>query len=872
MNALIVLDGSDVPGEQVGGKGAALNRLIATGVTVPATGVITSDAYHRFIGESGLSSYLDELRASPPPAPADLDRAAAEVDAAFLEAPMSAQFETEILDLAHQIMGDGQLAIRSSATAEDLESASFAGQYRSLLEIDLDDRIIEAVRLVWSSLWLPAPRAYRTHAGVDDQDLAMAVVVMRLVDAKRAGVVFTVNPSGDGSDLRVEAVDGLAEALVSGEVTPDAWNLSRSGPRRPTVDPVIDEVVQAALSIERRFDAPQDVEWAHDGQRLWIVQARPITTLVPAAKVDGFDTVIGPDDSYTTAGIGEMLPGVLSPLVWTSVRAPLDEAFRRLFDGLDALPPEADVAPFIARIRGRAVLHLDLLKAAARQVPGGSAAEIERQYFGRVLTENENDEVEARGPFKALRTMFAGVREIQARRAYRDDAELVVEAIDRLAHQPPDCHIMSNDELLRYRHRVLDLAGRAFAAEVAVAAAAANAYRGVELFLTQHIGDRAPALAQQLTAGGIDPCGAQLALQTCSIAAQALEGDELRRLATNATSSEQFRSALTTTSSGARLRELVDAELAHAGSASVFAGATWGESDELAWNLIVQAITTEARGRREMVTPQDRLDQLAEVEAEFTTSRKYRLQRVMTGQIVDVRKRMLHRLVFDAVEFLHLRERTKSAVLLLGGELRRIHLALGHRLHGEGGLENPLAIDLLSAAELEAAFDDAAPSAWEIDRRRRALAHLEEQPSLPQLFTGDPSRARGTVGTDSDHFTGWAASGGTYEGTARVITKASEPLEPGDILVARTTDPAWTPLFLTAGAIVVEEGGPLSHAAIIAREFQLPAVLNVPGLIERLAGRDRISLHVDGDEGTVTILDLDTTADPDAALTAEVNA
>ncbi|MEX0699470.1 MAG: PEP-utilizing enzyme, partial [Acidimicrobiia bacterium] len=110
--------------------------------------------------------------------------------------------------------------------------------------------------------------------------------------------------------------------------------------------------------------------------------------------------------------------------------------------------------------------------------------------------------------------------------------------------------------------------------------------------------------------------------------------------------------------------------------------------------------------------------------------------------------------------------------------------------------------------------------------------------------------------------TGWGASAGVYEGNARIITKATEPIEPGDILVARTTDPAWTPLFLTAGAIVVEEGGPLSHAAIIARELGLPAVLNVPGLLSRLGSQQSARLRVDGAEGSVVILDAANDAEP----------
>jgi len=314
--------------------------------------------------------------------------------------------------------------------------------------------------------------------------------------------------------------------------------------------------------------------------------------------------------------------------------------------------------------------------------------------------------------------------------------------------------------------------------------------------------------------------------------------------------------ALEQIESGAELLAAFEQELGHSGSASVFAGETWAESRDLAWQLISQAIQVHRSGRMIMADPGARDALLTEIGSGFATSWKWRFQRVVTGQIVDVRRRMLRRLVSDAVEFLFLREKTKSAVLALGGEVRRVHLAIGHRLCATGLLETPLDVDLLSTTELEPAMNGRGPSCWEIGRRRSVLQHLSENESLPQVFVGDPSRRIGEVVAPSgDTFVGWGASSGVYEGTARIITKATEPIEPGDILVARTTDPAWTPLFLTAGAIVVEEGVPLSHAAIIARELGLPAVLNLPGLLDRIGSRERVRLRVDGGSGTVAILD-----------------
>lgn len=858
--ATMRLDGSTIAAELIGGKGHALNQLIGMDARVPPTGSITTDGYRRFVRDSGLDQFISDLQHQGPPKQSDLERAAERVDTAFLQAQMPDALAKEIRELAHEVGHGSRLAVRSSATAEDMAEASFAGQYRSYLEIEDDEALFRAVKLVWASLWLPAPRAYRAHNNVPDEGLAMSVVVMRLVEAERAGVVFTIDPAGVASNLRVEAVHGLGEQLVSGEVTPEAYVLPRSVPQRPAVDDVLDEAVEAALDLEHRFGVPQDVEWAHDGEQLFIVQSRPITTVSVHADGDGFDTRIGSEHAFTTAGIAESLPGILPPLQWTTAAPLLENGFRQLFDQMNALPPAADDRPFLARVNGRAVLSLDLMKAAAAEVPGGSGDEIERQYFGRVISEPDEDSATndgVRGPLKGLRSMITGFREINARRGFRTDALTSIDATERLLVAPPNCEIATTDQLLSYRHRLLDLAGRLVAAEIAVAAAAAAAYRGVELFLEPHVGTgEAAGLAQILTSGGIDPCGAQVALHTCDLAEQALADDDLARLIRGIDPRDTaVLDKLARNDQGARLIAAVDEELGRSGSASVFGGETWAESTGLAWQLISQAVQVERSGRKPMADPADRERIITEIESGFATSWKWRFQRVVTGQVVDVRRRMLRRLVGDAVTFLHLRERTKSGVLALGGEVRRVHLTLGRRLVDAGVLDSWLDIDLLTANELEPTFAGMAPSSWEIERRRDVLERLAIEEALPQVFVGDTTRRLGDQPAPTgDTFTGWGASAGVYEGPARIITRATEPIEPGDILVARTTDPAWTPLFLTAGAIVVEEGGPLSHAAIIARELGLPAVLNVPGLVARLEEDVPVTLRIDGAKGTVDIV------------------
>ncbi|MFQ5948584.1 MAG: PEP/pyruvate-binding domain-containing protein, partial [Acidimicrobiia bacterium] len=189
-----ILSGSGVAADLVGGKAASLDRLMGIGVPVPPTGVITTDGYRAFVSGSGIQAFLEELRSASLPEPAEYGEVTKRIDEAFLTAKMPPELRDQILRLAAEMRTDGELAVRSSATAEDLAAASFAGQYRSFLEVRTEEELLRSVRLVWASLWLPAPRSYRRFRRIPEDDLAMAVVVMRLVDAKLAGVVFTVDP------------------------------------------------------------------------------------------------------------------------------------------------------------------------------------------------------------------------------------------------------------------------------------------------------------------------------------------------------------------------------------------------------------------------------------------------------------------------------------------------------------------------------------------------------------------------------------------------------------------------------------------------------------------------------------------------------
>lgn len=831
------LTGGGAPAREVGGKAAALDRLVGDGFPVPPATALTAHAYRRFVDAAGLRPFLESLSRAELPPPDRLEAEAARVDRAFLDAPMPAEVEESIRKAAWQLLADTPIAVRSSATAEDLAAASFAGQYRTFLDVETEEAMLDAVRRCWASLWGPSVRAYRRRESVPEDDLAMGVIFQAMAPAQWAGVLFTRDPQGEPNVARVEAVRGLGEDLVSGRVTPNDYRVDRGNLQirgDEEAPGFLEDLARLGLRIERRMGSPQDIEWAHDGSRLLVLQSRPITIEAPLpSDDDGFDTEPAPGATYSPVGVQEMLPGVLPPLLWTINAPMLDDAFRRLFSDLGIPAPRRD-GRFLAlgRFRGRAALDLSVLRAAARAIPGGSAAEVERQYLGRVLTDEDPAPSGGR-----LRRAAAAMRAFRIRRRVEDEVGLFSESVHFTLALGVRLSDLPARRLLAYRARVRELAWRGYGAEVAAAAGAAAAYRGVELALERWVGpDRAPLWAQRLTSGfaPAQETGRSFAEEVWDLYA----GHPASRIG----------------SEDERLLSLARRAIRHLGSAAVYGGKAWDE-DVGEIRRRIGPMLRRAGDRDAGVAPaavRARRDQaFEELRMELKDSWRYRATRILTGQLVDVRRRLLRKLAHDASRFLSLRERAKASLLVLGGEERRIILEAARRLAASGSLSDPEDVLFLADHELEEMVLGGEPvSPEEIARRRSSFRRMEEDDPLPEVFSGQPG-VEAPVPLDGDRLEGWAASPGRVRGRARVLRSLAEgrDLEQGEIIVARVTDPSWTPLFLCAGGIVLEEGGPLSHAAIVAREFGLPAVLNVKGATRSLHTGDEVEL--DGTTGAV---------------------
>lgn len=861
----VALDGGGVAGDRVGGKAAAIDRLIAAGFSVPASAAVTADAYLRFLETDEIHEAVAHL--PPVDEVDDTDAEARRLADVFAGAELPGDVAEAIVDAAAAVAGrsgaTGAVAVRSSATVEDAAAASYAGQFTSVVGCEPGDEVLDAVRRVWASAWSPAVRAYRE--AVDDRDeLAMGVLLMDVVDARHAGVVFTHDPEDD-TRLRIEMVEGAGEQLVSGDVTPERTLLPRRDPASGLGDADPDflaELAETALAVEQELGgAPQDIEWAHDGEQLWILQSRPITVEgrpegdagdgdEPArggtVADDGFDSPVD-DHAHTPAGVREMAPGVLPPLVWTLLAPRLEEGFRSLFAALGVLPvPELDQGHHvIGRFRGRAALDLDLLRAVAHRLPGQSPAELERQYVGEVVSGRADDDEDDEGASGGLRSLRPLLRAVRLRATMRKEAGVVIDATDRLLEHRPDLEELPAHELLRYHHAVLDLAARAIATEVAIAALAANAYRLLERYLATVVEPgRASGEAQRLTAGAV---GAAPPFDVEHVLGVVAPGSDLDRALDEATGDDVVQ-RIRAVEGGDQLLGRLDDVLDRAGSVRVFAGVRWRDRPDAALAALRRS---RQHGERDEIDHQVRLDEL---EHRVTSTWRWRLGRVVTGQVVDVRIRVLRRMVADAVELLGLREELKRTVLRLGGETRRVVDHVAGELTRTGALSRATDVELLSHAELlDAVTHGRLPDGDELARRRDARVEMEGAGPLPDRFDEAPDDGT-RPSTGGAILAGRGAGPGRHTGRPVIVTDAGEAdLHPGDVLVATSTDPSWTPLFVAAGALVVEHGGPLSHAAIVARELGVPAVLDVAGAVDRLTGVARVT--VDGGEGTVEILD-----------------
>lgn len=345
---ILQLDSADATLARVGGKGANLAELARAGFAVPPGFLVTTEAYHAFVAANGLAEQIVALaRKVAGDNPVALDHASEQIRALFAQGDMPAALAEPIVAAYRQLSSNAPnlpVAVRSSATAEDLPGLSFAGQQDTYLNIVGDDALLDAVRRCWGSLWTARALGYRARNGIAPDDVALAVVVQELISSEVSGVLFTANPlSGRRNEIVIDASYGLGEAIVSGQVEPDhyvvdpaSWQITgrklgakalaivpragggtdqvaRAAGEQALPDAQIRDLARTAARVAAHFGSPQDIEWAWANGRMLLLQSRPITSLYPlpeaalAAKSPrvyfSFNSVQGVVDPFTPLGL-----------------------------------------------------------------------------------------------------------------------------------------------------------------------------------------------------------------------------------------------------------------------------------------------------------------------------------------------------------------------------------------------------------------------------------------------------------------------------------------------------------------------------------------------------------------------------------------
>jgi rifampicin phosphotransferase len=877
---------------RAGGKAANLGETIRAGLPVPGGFCVTTDAYAAVASLPEVDGLLDAVASVAPDEASRLEELAAQLRSAIENAAVPEEISRTIQDAyaalgAPEGHGDVPVAVRSSATAEDLPGASFAGQQETYLNVVGAEALIEAVRRCWASLWTDRAVAYRARAGVDPRGVRSAVVVQRQIESAVAGVMFTANPlTGKRGQAVIDASPGLGEAVVSGAVTPDHFVVAfengsvlerRIGSKRLRIEPVpgggtrrvdmpgdsvtarpclsdsqLRELAQLARRVERYYGEPQDTEWAIDAQgTLWLLQSRPITTLFPLparanpARQDlrayfSFNVAQGVYAPLTTMGIQAFrLLGSGVARLWghpahDTVTGPglLVDAGHRLF---------FDVTPALRTPLGRRVLpfllgHMEVRSGEQLRAFLDDPRLAPRPGAGWTF------------PLRAASfLMRTGILK-RALRALRDPDGAVEEAISRA-------------ESLREYGRV------------DAGASAAERLNRFERLLSEGAPQVLPAVAPPAAMGFACYGISQRLLRGLATA------DELqavrRALPHNPTTEmdlELWRLA-------SRIRADPEGARAFVGQSAAALGAAYaaGALPQVVMDGVRQFLERYGQrgvGEIDLGEPRWRddpgqvLGMLANYLAVDDPSSGPEAQLSRMESEAEERVRELSRragrrnpVAGAAVRFFldryrrlaGLREAPKYYVVLLFGEGRKLLDAIGAELAESGRLERKDDVYQLNVAELRVALNggDVRP----IVARRRAEAGIERQRKhVPRWLLSDgsePAPPAAPMG-GANTLVGTAASLGVVTATARVILDPrGARIEPGEILVAPSTDPGWTPLFLTAGGLVMEMGGPMSHGAIVAREYGIPAVVGLPEATERITTGQTVTL--DGGAGTVVL-------------------
>jgi phosphoenolpyruvate synthase/pyruvate phosphate dikinase len=872
--------------EVAGGKGASLTKLVKAGLSVPDGFHVTTTAYREFVAVNDLRTrILAALESVDPAQPSTLEAASQTIRELFEGAEMPAAMAVAVARAYAELTGQNPyvagesrsdsleqlaapVAVRSSATAEDLPEASFAGQQDTYLNVRGAEAVLQAVKRCWASLWTARAIGYRARQGIAPDAVSLAVVVQALVFADAAGIMFTANPlNGQRDQAVINAAWGLGEAVVGGLVTPDSYTVdkvngqvvareiadkqtmtvrtaegteeqpvSKSLRQAPSLtDAQIVELGQLGMQIETLYGMPMDVEWCLANGQFHIVQARPITALPEPAPLRGETEpptewpMPNPKGQYVRASIAELMPEPLTPLFGSLGRAAINVGTQRLMARLGRMQA-VGMAEMVVTINDYA-------------------------YYTTGFTPKQLFMLLTHAPF----TMPRMIRD--AERYWREVVHVrYAETIERWQARPLD-ELPATDILVGVR-QLADASFDVYATYQSALFARANLSEmlftrvynklikrdGDPEALTYLLGfESTPILAEESIYDIAEWCRTRPALAayvTETLAAQLAA--QLEGLAPSGVEAGDWLEWQNRWDAHLRQFGHIIYDLDFAKPLPI---------DDPAPLLDTCKMFLSGQ----CPNPYERQQVAAE--------RREQATQAMLGRLKGLRRKLFRKLVGWAQDSVPLREEGLADLGLGYPQLRRMLRELGRWLVESGAVEQVDDVFWLyqdEAGRAAEALDkgEVIHSFVEPVRQRKAVWRAEMRATPPPVL---PPKSK-WMGLDlgmfvaaedakqaGDTIRGAGTSPGRVAGTARVLRGPEDfdQMRPGDILVAKFTTPAWTPLFARAAAVVTDIGGQLSHGSIVAREYGIPAVMGTGVATKRIQSGQTIS--VDGGTGEVVL-------------------
>ncbi|KAB1944942.1 phosphoenolpyruvate synthase [Micromonospora sp. ALFpr18c] len=824
----------------VGGKAAQLGGLSRIeGIRVPAGFVVTTAAFRRIMAQApSIDERLDRLSRLNPDDREAIRTLSAQVRMAIEETAIPVDLAAAITRALVRFGEQNAYAVRSSATAEDMPTASFAGQQDTYLNVVGPAAVLEHVSRCWASLFTERAVTYRLRNGFDHRTVHMAVVVQKMVFPDSAGVLFTADPvTGNRKVARVDAVFGLGEALVSGLVNPDVFAMrdgeviarAVAAPEQPALtDEQVVRLVRVGRRIEAHVGRPQDIEWCLVDDDFQIVQSRPITTLFPIPAADD-----GENHVYLSVGHQQMMTDAMKPLglsMWQlTAMAPMLEAGGRLFvDSTRLLASPASRAGFLDLVGRSDPLIRDALETV-----------LDRRDFVPTLPDGG-------GP--AGPTVGGASAPIEADPAIV--AELIERSQESLEALRRDIATVTGPALFDFLLEAFQEHKRILRDPLSIRAIMA----GMES--TWWLNDRlwewlgARNAADTLTLSAPGNITSEMGLALLDVADVIRPHPEVVAYLQGVVD-DGFLDELPKLPGGTAARDAIESYLDRYGMRCVgeidITRPRWSERPSTLVPVLLDNIKLFEPGAAERRFAQGRQDAQNKAREVLT-----RLRALPDG---ERKAAETTRMIEQVRTFIGYREYPKYGIISRYFVYKQALLAEAERLVRADVLADADDVFYLTFGEFHEVVRTHQVDADLIRRRKDAFRSYQAL-TPPRVLTSDGEALNGAYRRDdvpAGALIGLPVSAGTVEGRARVILDmAQADLEPGDILVTAHTDPSWTPLFVAVAGLVTEVGGLMTHGAVIAREYGLPAVVSVVDATRLIRDGQRIRVH--GGDGYVEIL------------------